>query len=299
MTNVELKYDCHGLTRALDAKIQLPGPLLDIQPGDIGIKGKDNSDPSFNVLETALEVINKFIDGYRYLSGEFHVKRLSRHDLVGVWMMEIDWYKDRRYVVSSAVSLLTPGLTLARNPAPVGFQAELQEWLYKPHIPLHGLLLLNAKANMQIGDYRMAIIDSRSSLEVMVDGILTEGFSSKSFQQVCEALKVKRAPAASGIRGAIDSATINDKLKHGLRSAVGWSLADAAGLWRRWLNGKRIREEAVHYGQAVTERQAEDHIALVDEIRDMLSVDGVSENWEVTYVQSGSFTTEWFRPQSN
>ncbi len=40
MTNVELKYDRHGLTRALDANVRLPGPLLDIQPGEIRVEGR-------------------------------------------------------------------------------------------------------------------------------------------------------------------------------------------------------------------------------------------------------------------
>ena len=89
------------------------------------------------------------------------------------------------------MGLLGLGMTLARNPAPEEFQTELQEWLDKPQIPLHGLLLLNAKAYMEFDDYRMAVIDSRSSLEVLVDGILNQVFFGKTVAQVREILKVK------------------------------------------------------------------------------------------------------------
>ena len=147
---------------------------------------------------------------------------------------------------------------------------------------------------MEFGDFRMAIIDSRSSLEVLVDGIQDQAFLGKTVAQVRQILKVKGGTVVSGIQDVIGSARINDKLKHGLRSAVGQSPADSTGLWKRWLNGKRIRENAVHYGQAVNKRQAEDHIAFVEEIRALLCVEGVSENWKVTYVPSGSYTTQWF-----
>ena len=73
MTNVELKYDRHGLTRASDARIRLPGPLLEIQPGEIRAEGIKNSDHDSNVLDNALEVINKFIDAYRFLSRDLCV----------------------------------------------------------------------------------------------------------------------------------------------------------------------------------------------------------------------------------
>ena len=147
---------------------------------------------------------------------------------------------------------------------------------------------------MEFGDYRMAVIDSRSSLEVLVDGILDQVFLGKTVAQVREILKVTRRTEVSGIQGLIGSARINDKPNHGLRNAVGMSPADNPRLWRRWLNGKRIREQAVHYGQDVNKLQAEDHIAVVEEIRALLCVEGVSEKWKVTYVRSGSFTTQWF-----
>ena len=294
MTNMELKYDRHGLIRALDAKIRLPGPLLDIQPEQISAEGIESSDHGSNVLDNALAVINEFIDAYRFLSGEFHVRRLSQSDLVGVWTVQVDWFKDSRYVVSSAVGQFGPGMTLARNPAPEEFQTELQEMLHRPQIPLHGLLLLNAKAFMEFGEYRMAVIDSRASLEVLVDGVLNQAFICKSVAQVREILKVTRGTGLPSIQAVIGSARINDKLKHGLRNAVGESPADHTRLWRRWLNVKRIREQAVHYGQAVDKRQSEDHIAVVEDIGALLSVEGVSANWKVTYVESGSFTTQWF-----
>ena len=293
IANVELKYDRHGLTRAMDALIRLPGPLLAIQPDEIRVEGIGKSDRGPDVLDVALVVINKFIDAYRFLSGEFHIRRLAQSDLIGMWNVAVDWFRDSHYVVSSVSALLGPGMTLARNPAPDAFQTELQQWLFESQIPLHGLLFLNARAHLESGDYRMAVIDSRSSLEVLVDDLLNQAFAGAPTDRVRETLNVKGRSEGFGLQQVIRSAKINDKLKHGLRSAVGKSPADNSRLWRRWLAVKRVREETVHYGQDVNRRQATDHIAVVEEIRTLLSVFGVSENWKVTYVPTGSFTTQW------
>ncbi|MFP6593580.1 MAG: hypothetical protein VB860_01215 [Dehalococcoidia bacterium] len=296
MSGVEMRHDRRGLTRASDVQIHLPGPLLEVEADDMRSEGIEGSDPSANVLDQALTVINKFVDSYRFLSDEFHVRRILTSDLTGMWSVQIDWFKDGRYVVSSASGNFRSGMTLARNPAPIKFQNELAQWLNNTETPLHGLLLLNAKDYVEYGDYRMAVVDPRTSLEMMVDEILNQNFSATPIDAVRDILNVRPSASPSNLHEVIGAARINDKLKDGLRKAAGVSLADHTDLWSRWLASKQVREGAVHYGKAVSKRQAEDHIDVVQEMRELLSVDGPSDNWKVTYVRSGTLTTDWFSP---
>ena len=113
---------------------------------------------------------------------------------------------------------------------------------------LHPLLFLNAQNYLEFGDYRMAIIESRTALEVLIDGMLADAFSGLETGQVREILKLPSALSVSDNKEAIASARINDKLKHGLRKATGASPADKPALWKQWRKAKTLREEAVHYG---------------------------------------------------
>ena len=95
--NVELARDRYGLLRASDALVHVPGPLLNIEPDSIESQASSGAQNEFKALDKALEVINRFIEVYRILSGEFHIKRLLDSDLTGFWTVNIHWFKSGRY----------------------------------------------------------------------------------------------------------------------------------------------------------------------------------------------------------
>ena len=142
----------------------------------------------------------------------------------------------------------------------------------------------------------MAIVESRTALEVLLDGILMKAFSGMGIDHVRRALKIPKGSRILDLQDALRSSSVNNKLKHGLRNATGKSPADDTALWRKWLKAKKIREDVVHYGQSVNRQDADIHVSAVENITKLPDIETISKNWKVTYVQSGSVTTEWFAP---
>jgi hypothetical protein len=288
---VELERDRRGLLRRSSAIVRLPGAAAfgagaQVLPGEA------------EIIAAALEIVNRFVDTFRALSGEFHLRRLSQTDLLGMASASVDWYRGGSYVRSGAVMSFPGGLILERVPPADEFHRELQQRLETlSGAPLHAELLMNAKDYLDVGDLRMAVVEARTAVEVFVDNLLDAQFEQQNtdLATVCSTLRLRSEAAArvKSSREAIAEATINNKLKYGLRRALGRSPADDTTLWKKWLAAKRLRENVVHYGQPVANADAEAHVEVAEKIISGFGGSTVSTHWQVKYIQKGQVVTDW------
>jgi HEPN domain-containing protein len=166
------------------------------------------------------------------------------------------------------------GLTLARLPHDSGFHNNLQTRLtLRESVPTHLELLQDAQDYLDRGEYRQAVIDSRTALEVYLDQTLEAVFQRDnwSHDKIKKALCLSQkwsSPSLDHIREALKAASINNKLKRGLRETLGVKLGEDGKLWYRWRKAKECREGSAHYGDYVSREVA---TKAVDTIREIMS----------------------------
>ena len=133
---------------------------------------------------------------------------------------------------------------------------------------------MNARDYLDLNNYRMAVIESRTCIEVVVDNMLFEFFvrTGKSIAEAKVLLEVSKKKDCVTLDDVLSHATINKKLTNGLRSVIGKSLDDDSAFWDRWIKAKKNREKAVHRAINITETDAKEAIDVLTDIRDFVSI---------------------------
>jgi len=161
------------------------------------------------------------------------------------------------------------GMTLE----PTGFDddtvAALRSWLdsNKP-IPVAIELFQDAMDRIDRSEYRLAVIDARTALEVLVDGVLL-GYldaSGSALDEACRLLNV-RLEGVDSSEEAVQRSAINRKLGHACSQALGLDLHDGnPALWRRWLSAKDLRERGAHRGARIGRSDASEAVNAMGDI---------------------------------
>ena len=136
---------------------------------------------------------------------------------------------------------------------------------------LYAELVMNARDYLDLENYRMAVIESRTCIEVIVDQLLEVHFTKQgtNVETACELLNVNKK-GVQAIENVLEKAWINNKLTEGLKKVLGKSLAEDVDLWKRWLRAKSNREKAVHKAVDVSEADAKDAIDTLSQILDFI-----------------------------
>lgn len=227
-------------------------------------------------LEEAIDVVNYFIAIYREVTNSFFVKTISRDD---IYKAIINWYEDEELLCGDLnVQYGKHGLTLEAKLKPdieQKFRDRLKENL-QPSIIAE--LAMNARDYLELDNYRMAVIESRTCIEVLIDRLLLGYFECNNIniEDAKDVLKVRADVVCDSMEDVVQVARINDKLKSGLKEAIGRSLAENNDIWERWLKVKTLREGAVHKGSIVSETDAIEAVNVLMDIIDFIKSGTVS-----------------------
>ncbi len=282
----ELKHDRHGRLRYTDVEIMLAGQAVmeretkrRIRNGEMQAEGPtikisvDVEDLILEYSQAALEegmaVANYFITVYREVTHDFYIKAFSRDDICRA---TINWFSENEFLGGAEHMSFGKGMTLE----PVGLLPETDQQ-FKQRLKVYGLpslyseLAMNARDYLDVGNYRMAVIECRTCIEVIIGQLLGANFSERgiSVETVKRLLNVRRRDVQT-IEDALENASINNKLTKGLKHVIGKSLDENVGLWGNWLKAKNNRERAVHKGTDVSESDAKDAIDTLSEIFDFI-----------------------------
>ena len=100
-----------------------------------------------------------------------------------------------------------------------------------------------------------------------MDQTLLTCFKQQNLTPSDGALQLRLSPKAArsviSLEEAIQQARINDKLKYGLKKALGIQLGRRK-VWNDWLAVKELREGSVHYGEDVPAEMAQRCLQTVE-----------------------------------
>jgi len=283
----ELKHDRHGRLRYTSAEITLAGQAVieretkrRIREGKMEVEGptvevflntnKLISEYSQAALEEGMAVANYFIAVYREVTRDFYIKTFSKDE---IYRATINWFDGGEFLGGAEHVSFGKGMTLE----PVGLLPETDQKfrqrlkVYGP-LSLYAELAMNARDYLGLGNYRMAVIESRTCIEILVDQLLLDDFAhkGKTIEDAKKLLEVGKRAACATLEDVLEIASINVKLKKGLKEVVGKSLAEDNALWGKWLKAKNNREKAAHKAVDVLEADAKDAIDTLSQIFDFI-----------------------------
>jgi len=147
--NCELAKDERGLFRFTEVHIF--------------IKQIERYNENIEYFYTALKIINRLSDVYRYVTKEYHIKRITEKDVMG-YTSSISGSSGFHYCYS------TSGIIPTREDISQDKHREIKRLLKdNEQIPISDLLLLDALYFMELGDYRRTIIESMIAIEPWIE----------------------------------------------------------------------------------------------------------------------------------
>jgi hypothetical protein len=129
-------------------------------------------------------------------------------------------------------------------------------------------LFQDAMDRIDRSEYRLAVIDARTALEVMIDTVLLGRLdvSGSTLDEICRLLRVQ-PEGVDSVEEALQWSSINRKLGHACKQLLGLDLrAGNSDLWRRWFDAKRLREQGAHRGVPVGRNDAIEAVNVIGEI---------------------------------
>jgi hypothetical protein len=267
---MELGRDRTGVIHYSDVEVQFPYDLL----RDAGVAtmvgfevAEEPPAPTTewlhslypDVEKVSIFAVNRLLRAYRFLSGQHYIRPIVSSDIF--YRQTGWWLPDGSGLV--AMTIGAPGQSLIPEAHPFSdhFHEELSRWLMAERdVPIWLELVQDARDYLEVGRLRHVVIDTRTALEVYTDQTLLACFKEQNLSPAAAAMEMKlsrqSAQSVGSLEEAIQRARVNDKLKHGLKKALGIHLA-LYKVWNKWLTAKEIREDSVHYGENVSEEQAQ------------------------------------------
>jgi len=278
----ELKHDRHGRLRYTGVEVMLPGQAVieretrrRIKEGEREAEGPTVeiflttneliSEYAQAVLEEGMAIANYFIAVYREVTRDFYIKTFSKDE---IYRATINWFDGSEFLGGVEHGSFGKGMTLE----PVGLLPETDQKfrqrlkVYGP-LSLYAELAMNARDYLDLGNYRMAVIESRTCIEVIIDQLLEANFTERgvNVEEARKLLNVSKKGVQT-IADVLEKAWINNRLTKGLKYVFGKGLAEDIALWEKWLKAKNDRERAVHEGADISEANAKEVIDTLYQI---------------------------------
>ena len=262
--NLELREDRHGRIRYTSLEITISGQSViekeirrQVKEGhltpdtsglvNVRLESSDELIESYTkaAFGESIDVTNYFIAVYREMTNSYYIQTVSLDD---IYQATINWFENEELLGGCLhVNYGKGGMTLEPSLSPEATQRFKDRLMVNTRTSLIKELWMNAKDYLHLGNYRMAVIESRTCVEVLVDQILLEYFTreDKTIEELKEILEVKPDTGCEVAEDILEVAKINVKLKKGLKQAIDRSLAENNSLWLEWLKAKKNRESAV------------------------------------------------------
>lgn len=251
--------------RIREGKIQAEGPTIEISVDATDLI----SEYSDAASEESFAIINHFIKVYRDVTHAFYVRTFPRDE---IFRATINWFYGSEFLGGVEQGRFGKGITSEPKRLLPETDQKFRQRLKAFSLPsLYAELAMNARDYLDLGNYRMAVIETRTCVEVIIDQILQAYFTKHETDKE-EARKLLEASkkGVQTIEDVLEKATINKKLTKGLKYALGKGLDEDADLWEKWLKAKHNREKAVHKAEDVSETDAKDAIDTLSQIFDFI-----------------------------
>lgn len=204
------------------------------------------------IAQRAVAAANALIDAYRYASGRAYLPRLRIADLR---FMEIQYPLTGEF---EYVGLFNRGLRIAVVNDGQTIQDQVRQMAESgERVPIHADLLMASIRAVWETDYRLAVIEAVSALEVFVDNRLYSSLvdSGDMTEEEFDEFMYD------------DGQVLSDRMKKPIRRIGLTSPADNQALWQRWLAANGLRRNVVHAGYQVTAEEAK---TVVQAVQDLL-----------------------------
>lgn len=196
------------------------------------------------IAKSALAIVNRVIDCYRYITKEEYVERLSDLSINMIYFKE---QNQGFYIIG-----LMPGIETAMMNRSKKEITEVENILEKgTPLPLHELLILDSHSAFQKKAFTLAVVESFQALEIMIENYLVGAFKEKGVSQ-------------SEYEKKLDTNwKTKDRLNVLLKEVKGHSLNENATLWEPWhTKYDKVRNEIIHQGKQVSEKDTEETIQV-------------------------------------
>lgn len=297
--NTEYTRDRYGRLRYSKLTVELPAQVVitretrrqvddgELEAGEEVVRLNFTTDELVSrygraALLEAVDVGNRLIDVYRHVTDEFHIRRVPFEE---IFQAEIQWCYADEILGGTHYVAFGQGMTLRVVGLSDEVLNELHSWLNSEKtVPIFFDLYRDAKDGLDRSEYRRAIIDARTALEVLLDEVLLGYFFSKNTTIECACRILDIPPkGVESLETAVDRARINRKLGHAMKIVLNLDLHDGnPELWQKWLRAKELREKGIHRGRGTNRSEAVDAVnsmgKLIDSIRQALgSVDWLED----------------------
>jgi len=217
----------------------------------------------------ALNIVNRFIEVYRHVMDQFQIRRIPSEE---VFKADIQWYLNDDLLGGTWSPMgFGHAITLEPQGSDAQTMGTLRSWLSSTRpVPVAIELFQDAKDRLDRAEYRLAVIDARTALEVLVDEVLFEYFSASgaSLEEACRVLGVDPQKVQT-LEDSLQFSPISRKLGNALKQALELDLHNGnSSLWQRWLRSKELREKGVHRGEEVNRAEALEAVNTMGEIID-------------------------------
>ena len=212
------------------------------------------------IAQMAVATANALIDAYRYVSGRAYLPRLRIADLR---FMEIQYPLTGEV---EYVGLFTRGLRIAVVNDGHAIHDQLRQMTQGGEgVPIHVDLLLASIRAVWETDYRLAVIEAVSALEVFVDTRLYSSLvnSGDMTEEEFDLFMYN------------DGQVLSDRMKKPIRRIGLTSPADNQALWQEWLAANGLRRNVVHAGYQVTEEEAKTVVRAIQNLLDEMGDTGM------------------------
>jgi hypothetical protein len=189
------------------------------------------------IHDSSLQIINTFLDIYKYVTKEDYVERLGELSINNIYFSKYN----------RGFSILYPGGigSAAMNCSKNDLDKIEKILLDGVEPPLYELLLLNARSSLAKNALTLAVVQSFQALEVYIDRYLFNEYS---------------------VNGLLESDIIyllnkkwltKDRLSSVLKDVTGYRLSEERLLWDKWCTlYDNIRNEVIHKGRETSKEEA-------------------------------------------
>lgn len=250
-TNLQKIKDTDGNFRFSRLYVQFN---LDVKKEDI--EDKEKSEIIIKTIqEKTLQIVNNFIDTYRFVTKEEYVTRLSNLTFNLIYFKELD----------EGIHTLSPNIESATMNRSEKEIKKIEEMLANDEKPsLYELLLLDAQNSFNHNDNIMAVVQSFQSLEIFLENFLISKISK---------IKSTTQKEAEDYITSGNNWRTKVRLKDLLKEISGNTLEEIdRTLWDNWCtNYDTVRNDVVHKGKDISKNKVENTLTINTRIIEILN----------------------------
>lgn len=211
--------------------------------------GKDDSTERIitELNSLVLQIINRIIDVYRYITKKEYIERLSYAIVTNIYFYDCN---KGIYPIGMPIE----GATMNRSRNEIDDVVNFLKEDSRP--PMYELFFLDAKSALVKKRYALSVMVSFQGLEIFIDNFISKKLSQQGLSEKEIMSELKR------------NWRTKDKIRDTLPRISGHSLRDEnKNLWDRWSTCyDKVRNEVIHQGREVSESETTRTINLNEEI---------------------------------